>query len=140
VRIEIEYWFASPRSSTSISHTTSSTSTNSRCGADFLYNDRSRSMISVARLPSFTILLVASIASSTSGCSRFSQRKHVFAFVMAAAIGCFNSWDTEAANSPSMLTRFTCARSARSFSRSSSARLRSSMSVEIPYHLRILPR
>ena len=39
----------------------------------------------------------------------------------------------------SMLTRFTCAKSALSFSRSSSARLRSSMSVEIPYHLRIFP-
>src|SRR5260370_411485 len=64
VRIEIEYRLASPRSSTSISWTISFTSTNSRCGGDFWYNDRRRSMISVARVPSFRILLEALEATS----------------------------------------------------------------------------
>ncbi len=69
VRVEIEYRFASTRSSTSISRTISFISTNSRCGEDCLYNDRRRSMISVARVPSFKTLLVASSASSTAGWS-----------------------------------------------------------------------
>ena len=118
VRIEIEYRLASSRSKPSMSRTISFTSTNSRCGGAFLYNDRRRSMISVARVPSFTILFVASSASSTSGWSRFSHRMQVFALVIAAAMGCFSSWDNEAASSPKMLRRFICARSARSFSRS----------------------
>ena len=71
-------------------------------------------LISVARVPSLTMFIVTSSASSTSGWSRLSQRMQVRALVMAAVIGCFSSWDTEAASSPSMLTRFTCARSARS--------------------------
>ena len=123
VRIETAYWLPLARSSSTISWMIAFTSTSSRCGGDFLYNDRKRSMISVARVPSSTILIVASSASSTSGWSRLSQRMQVPALVMAAVSGCFSSWDMEAASSPRVLTRFTCARSARSCSRSCSARL-----------------
>lgn len=58
----------------------------------------------------------------------------LLALVIAAAIGCFISCASEAVNSPNMLTRLMCARSAsscRSFSRSCSAHLRSVMSVEL---------
>src|SRR5260221_501025 len=74
VRVEIEYWFASPRSITSISRTISFTSTNSRCGGDFLYNERRRSMISVARAPSFAILPVDEALEATGRIAKDGAR------------------------------------------------------------------
>jgi hypothetical protein len=111
------------------------TSTGSRCDGDFLYNDRIRSMISAARFPYFSILTADARARSRAGGSWLSHSTQVLALVMAAAIGCLISWANDAAISPNMLTRLMCARSSSSrhnFSRSCSARLRSSMSVRVP--------
>ena len=92
-------------------------------------------MISAARFPSFSILIVAARALSRSGGLRVSHRKQALALVIVAAMGWFISCARELASSPSMVTRFMCARSAsswRSLSRSSSARLRSVTSIELP--------
>jgi hypothetical protein len=63
------------------------TSTGSRCEVPFLKSWRTRLVISAARFASYTILMAASRASSMFGVSAASQRKQVFALVLAAAIG-----------------------------------------------------
>ena len=99
-------------------------------------------MISAARFPSLSTLFAAARALSSSGGSCASHRKQALALVTVAVMGWFISCARELANSPSITTRFMCASSAsnwRSLSRSCSARLRSSISVSAPYHLRICP-
>ena len=104
---------------------------------------RIRAITSPARFPSRTMRRTASRASSRLGASPASQRRQALPLLTTPASGWLTSCAIEAASSPMMLTRLMCARSAsswRSLSRSSSARLRSSMSVLVPYHLTIFPR
>jgi hypothetical protein len=70
---------------------TSFKSTSSRCGVPFLNKRRLRSVISLATVPSFTIIVTAARASSRLAGSRSSQRRQASAWVTAAAIGWITS-------------------------------------------------
>ena len=92
-------------------------------------------MTSRARLPSAAMFSSAARASAISGGSAASQRAPAAALAIIAPNGWLTSWTIEVVSSPSVFTRFACASSAsnrRSLSRSSSARLRSVMSIEVP--------
>jgi len=78
---------ASLRSRTIISRMSSFTSTDSRSGVPFSKSRRVRLMISAARVPSCTILIVAARASSMLGVSAASQSRQVLALVRAAVMG-----------------------------------------------------
>jgi hypothetical protein len=66
-----------------------------------------RVMMSAARVASVTVRSAACRASSRSGSVRLSQRTHVLASAMAAAIGWLISCAIDAVSSPIVIT---CAR------------------------------
>ncbi|MNR01012.1 hypothetical protein D3C85_1168040 [compost metagenome] len=68
-------------------------------------------MMSLERRASRIIWSMDWVASPTSGCGRFSQRSAESPQVTMAAIGCVTSWAMDAASSPSVVMRITCASS-----------------------------
>src|SRR5271166_2607656 len=79
----------------------------------FLASARTRRMTSAARLPSSIMRSTAPRTSSRSGTSRASQRRHAPPLATMAASGWLTSWAIEAVSSPKVVTRVTCASSAR---------------------------
>jgi hypothetical protein len=90
------------------------TLTGSRFAVSPRYSERTRSMMSEARLRSLAIFDAALEASAMSGVSRRSHWTQAMALAAAAAPGWLISWARDAVNSPIMLTRFMRARSASS--------------------------
>src|SRR5882672_2952639 len=88
-----------------------------------------RWMTSPARCPSATMASNTSRTCSRSGSAAASQLRHALASATIAASGWLVSCAIDAASSPSVVTRLTCASSACVLCSASSARLRSVMDV-----------